>query len=402
MRKLTGLKVVLLVVGLLTMAMAPPATAQWADPLSLAASGVLLPYFNDGAAGFVSVLEVVSPVQPLPNLAIDGPILNPNNSIHLVYFSATCARDGSFFDVLTPKQAKAYISSAPEMGWPSQNGLVAIAKSDDGLALTPLDYPLWTRVHWIDAKNGRLRELEPITVDTHYDLSEFPFEFGQVKFSIGNPNPGLQWNPLRSGASFVTVQESASLVATLYLICPRSSIQGNGVTIGSPAPAQGTGNGIFSPAKGFPKIQNRDGTFGFPANRTDTFGASTTIRGRIYDDNEAPKTNIAIPCDCLTIAPVKPINSIYSLAPTVLNTFTVPVWYTELEATQAVPNAALVPSGPQSQFFSFTGYWNLDLVGAAKSPATLFHRLSNSSLDNISPARQGVDGNGHPNLFNNR
>src|SRR5262245_43654190 len=61
MRKLMGLKVALLVVGLLTMA-AVPATAQLADPLSLATSGVLLPFFSDTTAGFVSVLEVVSPV----------------------------------------------------------------------------------------------------------------------------------------------------------------------------------------------------------------------------------------------------------------------------------------------------------------------------------------------------
>jgi len=49
MRKLMGLKVALLVVCLLMMA-AVPATAQLADPLSLAASGVLLPFFSDGAA----------------------------------------------------------------------------------------------------------------------------------------------------------------------------------------------------------------------------------------------------------------------------------------------------------------------------------------------------------------
>ena len=91
MRKLMGLKVALLVVCLLTMA-AVPATAQLADPLSLAASGVLLPFFSDPAAGFVSVLEVVSPV--VPTTTGFSPPFNFTNPIHAVFFNATCTRDG--------------------------------------------------------------------------------------------------------------------------------------------------------------------------------------------------------------------------------------------------------------------------------------------------------------------
>jgi hypothetical protein len=33
------------------------------------------------------------------------------------------------------------------------------------------------------------------------------------------------------------------------------------------------------------------------------------------------------------------------------------------------------------QFFSFTGYWGLTVTGRE---ATLFHRMSNASLDNLS------------------
>src|SRR5437667_11933546 len=91
MRKLRGLKVALLVVSLLTMA-AVPATAQLADPLSLAASGVLLPFFSDPAAGFVSVLEIVSPV--VPTTQGFQPAFNFTNPLHAVFFSATCVRDG--------------------------------------------------------------------------------------------------------------------------------------------------------------------------------------------------------------------------------------------------------------------------------------------------------------------
>src|SRR6266849_2243558 len=92
MRKLMGLKVALLVVCLLTMA-AVPATAQLADPLSLAASGVLLPFFSDAAAGFVSVLEIVSPV--VPTQTGFTPPFNFTNPIHAIFFRENCTRDGS-------------------------------------------------------------------------------------------------------------------------------------------------------------------------------------------------------------------------------------------------------------------------------------------------------------------
>jgi hypothetical protein len=36
---------------------------------------------------------------------------------------------------------------------------------------------------------------------------------------------------------------------------------------------------------------------------------------------------------------------------------------------------------PNAQQFSFTGYWNLEITGRE---ATLFHRMSNASLDNLS------------------
>ena len=57
------------------------------------------------------------------------------------------------------------------------------------------------------------------------------------------------WNPLRSAASFVTPQESASIRGSLYLICPRATIQ-------SP-----TGGGVF-PSQPFPRLVNRDGSPG--------------------------------------------------------------------------------------------------------------------------------------------
>src|SRR5712692_6129280 len=129
MRKLMGLKVALLVVSLLTMA-AVPATAQLADPLSLAASGVLLPFFSDPAAGFVSVLEIVSPVVP-------SSFTNP---LHVIFFRETCVRDGSIGDLETAKQAKAFVSSASPL-FLNFNGLAAIGLTVQGNDLLPLNFP---------------------------------------------------------------------------------------------------------------------------------------------------------------------------------------------------------------------------------------------------------------------
>ena len=72
------------------------------------------------------------------------------------------------------------------------------------------------------------------------------------------------------------------------------------------------------------------------------------------------------------------IDGIYASAPTNLGAFTVPVWYTELETTTVNPNPVVAGSAQQ---FSFTGYWGLEVAGLS---GTLFHRMSNASLDNLS------------------
>jgi len=376
MRKLRGLKVATLVVFLLTMAVVP-ASAQLADPLSLAASGVLLPFFSDPAAGFVSVLEVVSPI--VPTTSGFTPPFNFTNPIHAIFFRENCTRDGSAGDVETAKQAKAYISSAAPFLL-TFNGLAAIASTVQGNDLLPLNFPLHTRAHWIDTKTGRLRELEPIILDTFLTLApgflplvENPGAGASIGLCgpgagvfAGSINNGFCWSPLRSAATFVTVQESASLKATVYLICPTSDIQ-------SP-----TGTGVFPIANGFPRIQNRDGSFGFPSRSVITGNNVTTLRGRIYDDNEFLARDTTTPCTCLTSRPVLDIDGIYASAPTNLGAFTVPVWYTELETTTVNPNPVVAGSAQQ---FSFTGYWGLEVAG---HEGTLFHRMSNASLDNLS------------------
>jgi hypothetical protein len=370
------LKLLVLVTCLLSMT-AAPAAAQLADPLSPAAFGVLLPFFSDPAAGFVSVFEITSPVVPTT-----AGIVSPTdftNPIHAVFFDATCTRDVSTADVLTAKQAKAVISSASLLSL-TVNGLAAIATSPGGNDLVRAHLPFHSRVHWIDAKTGRLRELEPITVDTFLglDASSLPLGGGFPPFgpgarpSVVTPGAGATialgppfvWNPLRSAGTFVTPQESASVRGSLYLICPRATIQ-------SP-----TGGGVFS-VPSFPRLVNRDGSFGFAEGNIFTGASVSLVRARVYDDNETLSRDVEIACDCLTVRSLLDINTGYSTAPTNLDGGTLPVWYTEIESTEQT--ASPLSSPPSHN--SFTGYWGLEVTGSA---ATLFHRLGTASLDNLS------------------
>ena len=77
----------------------------------------------------------------------------------------------------------------------------------------------------------------------------------------------------------------------------------------------------------------------------------------------------------------------YAAPPTNLGAGTVPVWYTEIESTAQTSNP-LGGSPPANN--SFTGYWGVEVVG---SSATLFHRLSNASLDNLSTGTFNAFGN---------
>jgi hypothetical protein len=355
------------------------ALAQLADPLSLAGLGVLLPFFSDPAAGFVSIFEISSPVVP-GTLGVT-PATGFTNPIHAVFFNATCDRTVSNADVLTGKQAKAYVSTASPLSL-TFNGLAALATSPGGNDLIRANFPFFARTHWIDVRTGRLRELEPITVDTFVSLnqaflplvSDAPPDRPGLPPRVTNPGgagsvqlgPPFVWNPLRSAATFVTPRESTSLAASLYLICPRATIQ-------SP-----TGTGAFS-VPSFPRLVNRDGSFGFPESDLVTGRSVSRLRARVYDDNEALTHDYEIPCDCLTARRLLDLSSAYATAPTNLGGGTVPVWYTEIEST------AQTSVSPVGETFtiqsSFTGYWGLEIAGSA---ATAFHRLSNASLDQLS------------------
>jgi hypothetical protein len=368
-----------LVVGL-TSGAAAPVSAQLADPLSLAASGVLLPFFSDPAAGFVSVLEIASPV--VPSLF--------TNPIHAVFFREDCARSASASDLFTSKQAKAFVSNASPLLL-NFNGLAAIASTVQGNDLVPLSFPIHARTHWIDIRTGRVRALEPIILDSFLQLNPFvqplvenPGAGGSVGlcdrgigvFSPFRPSHGACWSPLRSAATFVTPQESASLKASIYLICPTADIQNRG------------GEGVFAVAAGFPRMINRDGSGGFPrAFNFFTAISSTAVRARIYDDDEKLVRDTGLACACLTSASVLNVDSVYALPPANLGGHTVPVWYTELEADH---DSTIIPNQSLNPFFSFIGYWGLEITGHA---AALFHRMSSASLDNLSIGTLGDFGN---------
>jgi hypothetical protein len=387
MTNVKGLVVGVLVVGLLVMA-AVPASAQQGDPLRLASSGVLLPFFSDGAAGFVSILEIVSPV--VPTTLGFSPPFNFTNPLHAVFFQENCARNKSIADVETAKQAKAFITSASPLTL-NFNGLAAIANTLQGNDLIPLNFPIHSRTHWIDVKTGRLRELEPITLDMFLTLNaaflplvENPgagASIGRCNFltdALGNPpfSNGFCWNPLSSALTFVTPQESASIAASAILICPTSDIQST------------TGGGVFPIANGFPRMVNRDGSFGFSARSVITGNNVTTLRGRIYNDDESGPKDILVPCTCLSTTALTAVDSIYSTPPANLGAHTVPVWYTELESQAVTANP--VTGVPAPQHFSFTGYWNLTVTG---HEGTLFHRMSSASLDNLSFGFNNAFGN---------
>jgi hypothetical protein len=327
----------LLVVGLL--AVAGPATAQLADPLTLASSGVLLPYF--ATLNNVSIIELASPV-------------NDNGTLHMIFYNQDCARVISVPEPVTTNDLTlVVVSGSPGVipgtpGTPSGiNGLVAVAESLNGNDLIPLVNPLHTRVYWINLVNGRARVLEPITLDT-YGASGL-----------------VVWNPLRSGATFFAPQNNPPAIeTTLYLICPKTTIQG---ASGPPLPA-------------FPVpvvlVNGNPVSGGFPDISPDFLSAypNGSIAGRVYDTDENLLVNIISPCDCLQINPLATFGGAGSTyAGTPGGT------YTELFSTVPSPNG-----------FGFTGYKAISIGAGATD---FFGRLSNAQgtqlPDNNNPALQG-------------
>jgi hypothetical protein len=323
MRKLiTGLKVGLLVVGLLAM-VANPAMAQWADPLTLATSGALLPFFGSG--NNISVLETAAPVSNIPGM-------------HVVFYNAFCTRGEDRPLPLTTNDVDVRVIAANSPAVPVQNadGLVAIANLfQPNTVLTPLDWDineaLHSRIYWFDLNDVKFRVLEPIILET---------------FAVGSFGVAGVWNPIRTGVTFWAPDQSpgTTLRTTLYLICPRNTIQG----IGDITEA-------FPTAAGFPDVrQNTQGNLGFRSTIP-----SGSLTGFVYDDDENPLASINATCNCLTTLPLTSLSTIYTQQTSDT--------YTELVTAQ--------------NFAGFTGYKAITHTGAAV--VDFFGRLSNGNRFDI-------------------
>lgn len=270
-----------LMVGSL-LAVAAPAMAQQqggiGDPLTLAASGVVVPWA--GAAGDSFLLEVASPVTDSPRL-------------HMFFFNASCTRVGDSVGLPLTVNDIAFLSIPTVV--PDVAGLVTMGSVDgSGFNLLPLEAPIHARMYMFNPASGKSREVSPIILDT-------------AEFS-GNPHT---WSPLRTAATYYAPRETATVTTNLMFICPNNAIQA----------LTGTSS-AFPIASGFPAIAPP-----FPT----TF-PTDMLRARIYDTNEVFLRDVKTGCSCVRFANVTALSNIYSDASVIGGT------YTEIEANPA--NAA--------------------------------------------------------------
>jgi hypothetical protein len=324
-----------------------PNQAGIGDPLTLAASGVLIPFITGTTGGTVALIEVSSPVANNPD-------------VHMLFYDNTCARVGNSVGLGLTVNDIGFVDVTKVLPL-GTSGLVAIAGVDaSGFTLLPLPSgsPIHSRVYLFDASNSRSRVFEPIIIDTG--------EFG----SPGN-NQNL-WSPLRTAATFYAPLETATIKTQLTLVCPRTTIQGDVTTaaIGDDPNTPGNESKPAITGAAFSGTNAASGpdytTTGFPQINPPfkkTVGASD-MRARIYDTDEVFKRDVNFTCDCLTAdLSVSTLSSFYADAPEAsLGT------YTEIEVTSTTTG-------------SFTGYRAVFAVGSALN--NFSGRLSNGSRASI-------------------
>jgi hypothetical protein len=321
MRKLiNGLTVRWSVVGLLVI-VASPAMAQFLDPLTVATSGVLLPFAGSG--NNVSILETAAPVAAIPGL-------------HIIFYNALCSRGEDRPLPLTENDVDVRVIAANSPGAPAPNtdGLLAIAK------LAPLEPALGeglhSRMYWFDVNETKFRVLEPVILE--------PFD--ATARALGSP-----WDPIRTGVTFYAPNQSAGhdLRTTLYLICPRNTIQGSADFAEA-----------FPVGSGFPAVGvNVDTSVSPAAAQFKSTIPSGTLTGFVFDDEEAPLASINAVCNCLTTLPLASVSTVY----TQQNSDT----YTELVTDGSFPG--------------FTGYKSITHAGVAA--IDFFGRLSDGNRRDI-------------------
>lgn len=342
----------LVLVGVLVGALlagAGPATAQvvvpggLGDPLTLAASGVVVPYIATG--GVVTLIEVASPVRDNPNL-------------HMEFFDSSCEFVGPSVGLPLTTNDIAFLnlpSQVPSIA--GNSGLVAISSVDaSGFIPAPLESPIHARAYVFDPTDGTSRVLEPVILDTaewgQRTLSGFCREVDGVCVEDGQSITDLHtWSPLRTAVTFFAPQQTEVVHTTLFLICPQSLIQGDD-------------NAYFNPDRGFPLFRvsvNGDVASGFPAD-------PHTLRARVYDTNEVFLRNLTpIPCTCLTQIHLEDPTFVVGAD---IYAQQVGGTYTELEE---------IPGTDVSS--AFTGYRAIFTVGSPLN--NFFGRLSNGSRPSI-------------------
>jgi hypothetical protein len=421
-----------------------------ADPLGLIASGAIIPYVGStgirvvdsltGAltttvqnTGSLAILEVASPVgsNAPPQENIFGA-----NPFHMFFFDQACLRQGpSVGNPLTTNDADLINLNLIGMGTTSSTipgaGLIAAASVDNSAGvkdtLVNMTNPIHARVYWINAIDGVLsRILEPISA-RHAELGALLDAPGVPASLLG----AADWNPLRTGATFVAPFEGSGVRSTLYFVCPTQNIiPGVFPEIGAVAPFFTTTNAQISPATGtIPTASNGavpfassgvadlcagvtatncTDAFSYTGTTTSSFTGVTGIGGiypsgraispvpidpaatfphlnpvpvpgttatplflRVYDDEENFRRNIDIFCRCWGAHPVVNIDPVFSNPDPVSGAPR--GTYTEVEG-----EPACTKGGAPSEC-SFTGYrtiqWGQGVVGN-----DIFGRLSNGSF----------------------
>jgi len=338
----------LIMVGLLVGSLlvgAVPAMAQIqggiGDPQTLAASGVLMPFFTSGFIGTVATLQLASPVSDNPRT-------------HMLFFDNTCARIPISAGIpLTTNDIAFFQVGSAQFGpvATGTNGLITIANANaTGQSLLPLEanHPLHARLYEFSTTDGRSRVIEPVILNTE----EFP-------------SPAHWWSPLRTGATFFAPLQTTLVQTDLVLICPIATIQGaTGAAFGSDT-GGGAGDVTFTNT-GFPQINPR-----FPA----TAPTVDNIGVNVFDTNEVFLRDFTIRCRC-----IEPFSAIAaSIHPIFADPVNAPFGtYTELFS---LPVSAGINTNVPSPRTSFTGYTSSFTVGSAIN--AFFARLQNGSQVSI-------------------
>jgi hypothetical protein len=287
------------------------------DPLGLISSAVIQPYWSAGLD--FTLIELTSPVW----------FNDDAGTLHAVFFAANCARLISRTVPLTINGIALIDSDI--LGVPSGNGLVAIARTSNGVNLIPIpqfpfaapDFlnsgPIHSRGHWVSFANDHINKVDPIAVGSAETVTQ------------------QTYSPLRSAATFTNPQNTATTSTTIFLVCPG------------------------------PVVALLPTSAGFPAAPPLT----NSIRVVIYN-NEELQLDTQIACQCLTAVPLATTAAFagtYLLPPDPQPDSLVNLWYSEIFS---------FPFGA-----SFTGYKG-ELAAGAFSFSRLFN-ASGQALSTIPP-----------------